>query len=307
MMSTASSHSTAPRILCFGEALWDCLPAGRIPGGAPMNVALRLSGLGADVSFISRVGRDVLGEELVSHLATEGLDTRLIQIDESTATGLVNVDLSDPTEVRYDIVMPAAWDYIAGSPVSVDDTAKYDCVVFGSLAARCAGSRESLLALLETPALKVLDVNLRPPYSDRSVIESLFRAADWVKLNEQELEIIGGWHDLQGTVEARAEALASIYGLRAVCVTLGAAGALLWHEGKVWRNAGYVVTVVDTIGSGDSFLATWLYSMLSGLNPGEALARGCAMGALVAARQGANPKVSEQELAALIAAVPGAY
>jgi fructokinase len=53
-------------ILCFGEALWDVRRDGRTPGGAPMNVALRLASLGGAVRLATRVGRDEAGDSLLA-------------------------------------------------------------------------------------------------------------------------------------------------------------------------------------------------------------------------------------------------
>jgi len=53
-----------PRVICFGEVLWDLLPTGKLPGGAPMNVAYHLTNFGVSTQMISRVGEDVHGNEL---------------------------------------------------------------------------------------------------------------------------------------------------------------------------------------------------------------------------------------------------
>ncbi|RMF27059.1 MAG: carbohydrate kinase, partial [Bacteroidetes bacterium] len=50
-----------PRVVCFGEILWDLLPSGKVAGGAPFNVAVHLRQLGVDSALVSRVGRDALG------------------------------------------------------------------------------------------------------------------------------------------------------------------------------------------------------------------------------------------------------
>lgn len=53
-------------IVCFGETLWDLVPSGKMPGGAPMNVAVHLAYAGYHSCIISRVGHDIFGKELVS-------------------------------------------------------------------------------------------------------------------------------------------------------------------------------------------------------------------------------------------------
>jgi fructokinase len=291
--------SPLPPILCFGEALWD-LPSGRrIPGGAPMNVALRLARLGAPVTMLSRVGQDELGRELLDFLAAEGLCTAAVQVDPRHPTGRVFVDDSNPQAMRYEIAAPAAWDFIDAAAYAAGAAGRLDVLVFGSLATRSEVSRDSLLRLLDAAALKVFDVNLRPPFVDRATIERLLARSDWIKLNDQELDVVSGWLGLAGAEEDRLRGLARRYGCDTVCLTKGAAGAVLLHRGELHRQAGFDVRVVDTVGCGDSFLAALLAGLLAGAEPCQALRRACAMGALVATSAGATAPVAEDDLRAL--------
>lgn len=290
-----------PKILCFGEALWDMLPSGKQPGGAPMNVALHLARFGADVRLLSRVGDDDLGRTLLEYLAAQGLATDLVQIDAQHPTGQVLVDLSDPHAVRYDIAEPAAWDFIDGAEYANIPTGSDTIVVFGSLAARSSVSRGTLFEILDRARLKVFDLNLRPPYVDRDVIEHLLHRADWVKLNAAELDLVARWPGDPRSPEDGVNDLSRRYALASVCLTLGERGALLSHGGRVFRQPGFPVRVVDTVGCGDAFLAAWLSEMSRGNDPQHALARACAVGALVATHAGANPVVEEAEIQALLA------
>jgi len=69
---------------------------------------------------------------------------------------------------------------------------------------------------------------------------------------------------------------------------------------KMYYNSGYKIDVVDTVGSGDSFLAALLCKLLSNDDPQNAIDFACAMGALVAKNEGANPKISEKEIRAFM-------
>jgi fructokinase len=285
-------------ILCFGEALWDVRKDGRTPGGAPMNVALRLASLGGTVRLATRVGHDEAGDSLLAYLRQAGLDTRAVQRDPRHPTGRVLVDLTNPHEARYTIEQPAAWDFIA-TDEALQAPGAGQVVVYGSLAARSVTSRQTLLGLLDAAPLRVFDVNLRPPHVDRNVIEPLLQQANWVKLNQDELHVIAGWHGWAGNLDALLHRLVDHYRLDCVCVTLGAHGALMLRDGRLHRQAGFGVPVVDTIGCGDSFLASWLLDLMQGSEPGRALRRACALGALVAAEAGANPAVDAARVDAL--------
>ena len=80
--------------------------------------------------------------------------------------------------------------------------------------------------------------------------------------------------------------------LKGVCVTKGKHGATLLWDGNMYHNDGYIVTVADTVGAGDSFLAALITGLLTGADPQRTVDFACALGALVAAQSGANPEIS---------------
>lgn len=276
-------------ILCVGEILWDALPDGLYLGGAPFNVACHLRALGETVTFVSRVGDDVLGEEALRRLRARNLDADLMQVDDTLPTGFVRVGLDDTGEPDYEIVEPAAWDAIARSSALQERVDEAAAIVFGSLAQRAAPSRETIRALGTTEALRVFDVNLRPPFVDRAVIEASLHRADIVKLNDEEFERLSGWFDLPNDKEAGMSALAAAFECETVCVTCGGDGAHLWSEGEYWTHPGYTATVVDTVGAGDAFLAALLSGSLDGRRGDALLDLANRLGAIVASRSGAFP------------------
>jgi fructokinase len=85
-----------------------------------------------------------------------------------------------------------------------------------------------------------------------------------------------------------------------ICVTRGNEGAVLFINGKFYTNKGYPIIVKDTVGAGDSFLASLLYKITANENPQEALNFACAVGALVASSEGANPKISKSDIIKMI-------
>jgi len=154
-------------ILCVGELLWDALPAGLFLGGAPFNVACHLRAAGAAVTMVTRVGNDQLGDEARRRVARFGVSTDLVQVDTSLPTGFVRVTVADDGNAAYDILEPAAWDNLETTRTLLDRADAAQAVVFGTLAQRGGVTRDTLRRILDTRALKVLDVNLRPPYDDR--------------------------------------------------------------------------------------------------------------------------------------------
>ena len=289
-------------IACFGEMLWDVLPTGKQPGGAPLNVAVHLHNFGLDAQIISRVGHDDLGAELVAFVDSKGISTRYVQRGQTHLTGVVKANVSDSMEVTYKIVKPVAWDYIQYDAALSELVESAEAFVFGSLAARHAPSRETLYRLLQRAPLKVFDVNLRPPHYSRDVVAYLLRQADIVKLNHHELAEIMGWFGVSSTEETALRWLAERFQLQAVCLTKGADGAALWVGQQQYSSPGIAVQVQDTIGSGDAFLAALLRGWLAGQPPADYLAFACAAGSLVASCRGATPAISEAQVLALAAA-----
>jgi fructokinase len=277
-------------IVCVGEILWDALPEGLFLGGAPFNVARHLHALGEEVAFASRVGDDQLGREASRRLRAQGLDDALVQTDDTLPTGFVRVALDAATgEPDYEIVEPAAWDAIARTDVLAERAETAAALVYGSLAQRATPSRQTIQRLWQTDALCVFDVNLRPPYDDRAVVEPSLEAADVVKLNDAELDRLRAWFGLAEGTEATMADLADAFGCRAVCVTWGSDGARLWNDGACWHHPGYDVEVADTVGAGDAFLSALLAGLLDGRAGDALLALANRLGAFVAARSGAAP------------------
>jgi fructokinase len=285
-----------PKITVFGEMLWDMLPSGKQPGGAPMNVAIHLKNFGMNPAFISRVGDDDLGVELMEYLNNQQFNTNFIQTGITHLTGIVKVNLTDKTEVTYKIVQPVAWDYIQTTPENQQLVKDSDVFVYGTLSVRSQQSRDTLFELLKEAKLKVFDVNIRPPHLDRTTTEYLLQQADVVKVNEHEITTVCDWFGIQPELETQMKFLYERFNLRLVCVTLGADGAVVLSNDGFHKQGGYVVEVQDTIGSGDSFLAMFLKEFISGSTIPSALKKACAVGALVASHRGATPNISESEL-----------
>ncbi|HEY0947455.1 MAG TPA: PfkB family carbohydrate kinase, partial [Opitutaceae bacterium] len=227
-----------PIVLCFGEILWDFLPDGLFPGGAPFNVAYHLHQHGIDTRLVSAVGRDVLGDELLRRLGQWGLSTGLVTRDHALPTGIVRANISPKGDATYEIVTRVAWDEIFITEDAVHAAAPARAVVFGSLAQRSPFNRNSLERLLDAlpdDALRVFDVNLRPPHDDLVLVRDLATRATVLKLNAAEAaRIATGGPETPGREEADARALAAATGCACVCVTAGERGAGLLR-GEAWH------------------------------------------------------------------------
>jgi fructokinase len=284
------------KIICFGEMLWDIFPKGKIAGGAPMNVALHLQHLGLDVSMISRLGSDKLGKKLLKFIKNYHLNQDLIQLDTDLPTGTVLVNDSDPENIKYEIVRPAAWDNIQWTEETALQVKRADAFVFGSLAAREQSSREALFKYLSLDTLKILDINLRQPYYSPELLELLLLKCNILKINEDELTILANYYNLPDKLALALGKLTELFDIQMICVTLGANGALLFADDEIISHPGYPIRVVDTVGSGDAFLAGFICKYLEKQSPEHILDYACALGALVATLAGGTPKYGLEEI-----------
>jgi len=284
-------------ITCFGEILWDIFPTHKKIGGAPLNVALRLQSFGIDTKIISRVGNDKEGKDSLKHIEDHGINNATIQIDTQLKTGSVDVTLDDTGSASYSITYPVAWDKIEVTTKAIEIVKSSDAFVFGSLACRDEVSKNTLLSLLPFATFKVFDVNLRPPFYTMDILLDLMNKADFIKCNDDELlEICLALNFKSESIAEQIKFLSLKTQTNQFCVTLGKEGALLLYKDKIYTQQGYPVKVVDTVGAGDSFLAGLIIKLTHKTNPKEALNFACAVGALVASKKGANPRLKTSEI-----------
>lgn len=286
----------AYQIAAIGEILWDVLPAGRKLGGAPANYAFHARSLGADARIISRVGADPLGREILDHLARIGLPTETVAVDDEAPTGTVEVAVSDDGQPTYTIWEDVAWDRIEAGPLALATCASADAVCFGSLARRDPISRRgigTLVAACGPGTLRIFDINLRPPFVDRAIVEDSLALANVLKLNDGELEILADWFNLAGDDARRVAGLAARFDLGAVALTRGSRGSLIYRDGLTAEHPGAHAKVVDTVGAGDAFTAVLTMGLLEAWSLDEINHRANLVAAFVCSRAGATPELPD--------------
>lgn len=285
------------KIVCFGEVLWDVFPTHKKIGGAPLNVASRLKSLHNEVSIISSIGNDKEGNELLQFVKEKEINIENIQIDTKHKTGVVHVTLDKKGAATYDILFPRSWDFIEFNKELKTVVNTSDAFIFGSLVARNNPSKETLYTLLKYANYKIFDVNLRVPHYTKELLIDLMNQADFIKFNDDELfEISAYLGSKYNSIEQNIHYISEKTNTKHICVTKGSHGAVLLYDNTLYYNSGYLVKVVDTVGAGDSFLATLIHFLLKKENPQKAIDVACAMGALVAQNEGANPIITQKEI-----------
>ena len=283
-------------IVGLGEALWDCLPEGRKIGGAPANFAYHASQFGYEAHAVSAVGNDALGDETIEALKANGLKLCIPRVD--FPTGQVLVSLDEDGVASYDIKEGSAWDNIPFTPEMEQLAGRCSAVCFGSLAQRNEVSRNAIYRFLNaTPkgCMRIFDINLRQNFYSKEVIQESLRRCNVMKINDEELVIIGRMFGYPGLdIENKCWLILGKYNLDMLVLTCGVNGSYVFSKGAMSFLETPKVEVADTVGAGDSFTGAFVASILSGKTIPEAHRIGVNVSAYVCTQNGAMPAIPEE-------------
>ena len=269
----------------------------RFVGGFAGNVATGLARLGLRPAIVSRVGPDPHGEFVRDFLSAEGVDVRFLAVDERLMTPPTFCEVWPPdyfpiTFYRY----PTAPDWqIVPEDFDGEEVAAAPFLLATGTGLAQSPSRETTLAALAThEGTTIFDLDWRPTLWERTdEYGELARAAathaDIVIGNEEEVGAAAG--DPSALLELE---------VRTLVLKRGERGALLFHEGREVDVPGHPVEVVNGLGAGDAFVATFVQSLHAGLPIEEAVRRGSVAGAIVASQLAcseAMPTLQELEAA----------
>ncbi len=280
-------------IVGLGEVLWDVLPEGRKLGGAPANFAYNVRQFGFDSLAISAVGNDKLGNETLAALKDKGLDFIMPQVPYPTGTVLVSLD--DEGIPAYDIRENVAWDNIPFTPEMKAAAQSCRAVCWGSLAQRNVVSRTTINSFLDAMPdgggrLKVFDINLRQKFYTKEVIMESLRRCNVLKINDEELVVIGRLFDYPGLdMRNKCWLILGKYNLDMLVLTCGVNGSYVFTPGRVSFQETPRVDVVDTVGAGDSFTGAFCAAILKGMPVPEAHRLAVEISAYVCTQSGAMP------------------
>ena len=280
-------------VIGLGEALWDVLPEGKKLGGAPANFAYHAGQfLGqANTMAISALGEDKLAEETIAALEEHGLQYTMPRVPYPTGT--VQVQLDEQGIPTYDIRENVAWDNIPFTPEIEAIARNCRAVCFGSLAQRNVVSRENIHRFLDaTPedCVKIFDINLRQNFYTKEVIQESMRRCNILKINDEELVIIGRMFGYPGLdIENKCWLILGKYDLDMLVLTCGTNGSYVFTPGQMSFQETPKVEVADTVGAGDSFTGSFCAAILNGKPVAEAHQLAVKVSAFVCTQNGAMP------------------
>ena len=308
-MNGSDAGQDAVTVVGLGEALFDCFDDRKLLGGAPVNFTVHVHRLlaprGGRGVLVSRVGEDPLGKELIAEVESRGITTDHIQTDSLRSTGRVNVVLSDDGQPTYDIAEEVAWDYLSFEESLQLLSKSCQAICFGSLAQRSALSRVTIGRFLAeaTQAVKLFDVNLRQNYYSKDLLRHSLDAATAVKMNEEELivlgELIDGAQNGPSRQDQVAQAIVDRFHLDLLALTRGKEGTVLYQGEERVEGAPAAADGrpdADTVGAGDACCAGIVVGMLSKWPLQRTADLANRMGAFVASQPGGTPQLSDELL-----------
>lgn len=279
-------------IVGIGEVLWDYFEDKNnyVLGGAPFNFAYHVNQFGLNSLVISAIGNDRLGQNLEADVKKKNVPYMLERLN--LPTGVVNIKEVDG-KPRYDILTERAWDYIPNTEQLKEIAANTKAACFGSLAQRSETSRNSILAFLDampSDALRIFDINLRQNWYTEEIIKTSLQKANVLKINDDELLIIQrmfGYIDI--TQENTCRLIMRDYQLDMLILTCGDKGSYIFTKDEMSYLSTNDIKVVDTVGAGDSFTASFIASILLGKTILEAHRIAVNVSAFVCTQAGATP------------------
>jgi len=283
-------------IVGIGEALFDVFPQTQRLGGAPLNVAVHAAQLGDRSALVTRLGQDALGRSAIETLQRFGVDTGHIQHDPDRPTGTVMVGFDAAGEPTYDIADDVAWDRLQWDGDMEDLASQCHGVCFGTLAQRYSQARNVIYRFCQSArrAVKLLDLNLRPPFYDRRVIQRNMDLADAAKVSRAELNEVGRMLGLDGDEAALAKALMRTCKLSWVAVTAGVEGTAVHTPDAVHEGEPASATAQGSpVGAGDAVAAALLHGVCKRWAWPKTLTLANRVGAFVASHEGAAPALNE--------------
>ncbi len=282
------------KILSIGEILWDVIEGEEHLGGAPFNFAVHAARLGHECWLLSAVGDDERGRRAREEITRLGVQTRYVGTSMQAETGVATVTNDENGLPRFEIVRPAAYDFLTPDDELLADS--FDAICFGTLLQNFEPARRATLRVLSTfpKALRFYDVNLRAGHYELECVKELLSRASVVKLNESEAEIISGV--IAPSLREFCETQSTLFDLEAMAVTRGPDGCVVLERGEYAEAPGLRVNVADTVGAGDAFGAAFLHGLSQGWPATEVARFANRVGALVATHHGATPAWTMDEL-----------
>lgn len=257
------------------------------PGGKGSNQAVAAGRLGADVSFITRLGRDPFSDMALATWKEAGVKPAVIETPESY-TGAAYIFVEEATGNNAIIVSPGAAMLISPADIDANEALIRSAGVFVTQLEQPIEAALRALSLARSAGV----TTILNPAPAAALPDAIFPLCDYVTPNETEAEALTGIGIASVEDARRAADKLLDMGVRAVIVTLGEKGALFHSRGVSEHVPAFAVgPVVETTGAGDAFNGGFAVGLSKGLAEVEAVRFACAVASISVTRPGTAPSM----------------
>ena len=269
------------------------------PGGKGSNQAVAAARLGAEVRFISRIGRDAFAEMALAAWSASGVRP-LVSRSQRSATGAASVLVDAATGENAIVVCPGAASEMSEADVDAAAEAIRSATVFVTQFEQPLRAAARGLAIAHEAGVTTV-LNPAPATEEPA---DLLRLCDYVTPNESEAAALTGLPVADEAQAGRAAAALRERGAGTVVITLGARGALLDGPGGTHLVPAFRAgRAVETTGAGDAFNGAFAVALAEGHDPARAVRFGCAAAGISVTRTGTSQSMPDRaEVDALMGA-----
>jgi ribokinase len=261
------------------------------PGGKGSNQAVAAHRAGADVTLVTKVGKDVFGQVARDFYVSEGMDTRLILEDKAVETGTALIMVDDVHGQNMILVVSGACGHITDADIKQAEGAIDACDILLLQLEINLDALAKVMALAHARGKRII-LNTAPA---QHIPDSLLAMADIVTPNESEAGMLTGI-PVDNMDGARAAARTFVRkGVKNVVITMGSQGAYVTDGTREEIISPLSVNVVDTTGAGDAFSGGFATALADGFSLFDAARFGNVTGALAVTRKGTAPAMPYQE------------
>lgn len=277
---------------------------GTFYGGKGANQAVMAARLGARVTLVTRLGRDVFGEDILRNYRAQGVDVSHVAFDDSVSTGVATILVDDDAQ-NYLVVVPGANGKLSAGDVRAAGSAIASA---GSVVCQLEIPQDAVLEAFRLARAAGARTILNPaPAPAQPLPDALLALTDLCVPNETEAESLTGLPvSTIAEAESAARALLS-RGPKAVIVTLGARGALCVTSDGAEHIPALRVDAVDPTAAGDAFIGALAVFLGEGDALSAAVRKANVVAALSVTRMGAQSSLPYRaEVDAALRSLPGA-
>jgi ribokinase len=256
-------------------------------GGKGSNQAIGCARLGANVSFIAKIGKDAFGDMALALYRAEGIDAGFVRqtFDAPTGVGFITVEAANGSNCI--VLDPGANELLSAADVSESEAAlESPAVMLTQLEIPVQAAEAALARGRARGAVTILN-----PAPVRALPESLLQMVDILTPNEGEARVLTGRSPDEVMEPERVARELMEGGVRQVVMTLGEKGALLVTDSACTHISAVRMSAVDTTGAGDAFNAGLAVAVARGASLEAAVEFGVVTGGLAVTKEGVIPSL----------------